>query len=85
MEYEVISYDVWGNARDGFDVNAAYRTGVVISISDTDTDATINRKLGRAGITGAQGVAWDGEPGMALYGEYKRNGRPAAELRAVLD
>lgn len=85
MEYEVISYDVWGNARDGFEVNDVRRTGVIVSIEDTDTDATINRKLARAGITGAQRVAWDGEPGMALYGEYKRNGRPAAELRAVTD
>jgi hypothetical protein len=85
MEYEVISYDVWGNARDGFDVNQSFRTGVVVTVEDTDTDATINRKLGRAGITGARGVTWDGTPGMALYGEYKRNGRPAAELRAVTD
>jgi hypothetical protein len=84
MEYEVISYDVWGNARDGFDVNDSRRTGVVVTIEDTDTDATINRKLGRAGITGAQGVRWDGDE-YALYGEYKRNGRPAAELRAVID
>ena len=36
-KYEVISYDVWGNVRDGFEVNAAYRTGRVVEI---DPDAT---------------------------------------------
>ena len=83
MKYEVITYDVLGNARDGFDVNNAFRSGVIIEVSDDDTDATINRRLGAAGFDNARGIAWDGEPGFSLYGEYKRNGRPAAELRAV--
>lgn len=83
MQYEVITYDVWGNARDGFEVNNAFRSGVIVEVNDDDSDAAINRRLSAAGFDNARGITWDGEPGMALYGENKRNGRPAAELRAV--
>ena len=84
-KYEVISYDVWGNARDGFEVNAAYSTGRVVEITFKDTahatdyvsDYAINRRVG------VRGVTWDGDPDYSLYGEVKRNGRPALELRAI--
>lgn len=40
QEWELVSYDVWGNEEDGFNVNAAYRTGKTIQfdsdISDKD-------------------------------------------------
>ena len=76
MEYEVITYDVWGNARDGFEVNQAFTTGHYIEVSEETSDMAINRRLG------IRGVEWDGEPGYVLYGTLKRNGKPALELRA---
>lgn len=75
--YQIVSYDVWGNARDGFEVNAAYSTGRTIELSGDESDRTINRRLGIRGVT------WDGEPEYTLYGEIKRNGKPALELRAA--
>jgi hypothetical protein len=75
MKYQIISYDVWGNARDGFEVNAAYYTGKTIDIEPDASDYAINRKLGIRGVT------WDGEPEYTLYGTVKRNGMPAMELR----
>ena len=77
MEYEIISYDVWGNAREGFEVNQAFRTGRRVTVNEGDSDYAINRRLG------VRGVEWDGDPEYTLYGTVKRNGRPALELQAV--
>lgn len=77
MQYEVITYDVWGNAREGFEVNNAFSTGRYIEVDENTSDMAINRRLG------VRGVEWDGEPGYALYGTIKRNGMPALELRAT--
>lgn len=74
--YQVISYEVWGNARDGFEVNAAYTTNNYIEVSESTSDRAINRRLG------VRGISWDGDE-RTLYGTVKRNGMPALELRAV--
>lgn len=74
--YQVISYDVWGNSRDGFEVNAAYTTNTYIEVSESTSDRAINRRLG------VRGISWDGDE-RTLYGTVKRNGMPALELRAV--
>jgi hypothetical protein len=79
MKYEVITYDVWGNTREGFEVNQAFTTGRTITLPENASDYLINRRLG------VRGVKWDGEPEYSLYGELKRNGMPALELRAVRD
>ena len=76
--YQVITYDVWGNAREGFEVNAAYTTNNYIEVSESTSDRAINRRLG------VRDISWDGEPGFTLYGTVKRNGMPALELRAVI-
>jgi hypothetical protein len=79
ITYQVINYDVWGNARDGFEVNAAYTTNDYIEVSESTSDRAINRRLG------VRGISWEGEQGHTLYGTVKRNGMPALELRAVND
>ena len=79
MQYEIISYDVWGNARDGFNVNQSFHTGVLVEIPDDASDYLINRRVG------ARGVEWDGEPEFALYGTVKRNGKPVCELRPITE
>lgn len=75
--YQVIIYDVWGNARDGFEVNSAYTTNNYIELSESTSDRAINRRLS------VRGIIWEGEQGHTLYGTIKRNGMPALELRAV--
>jgi hypothetical protein len=39
--YQVITYDVWGNAREGFEVNAAYTTDTYIEVSESTSDRAI--------------------------------------------
>lgn len=78
-KYELITYDTWGNAKDGFNVNDAHYTGKTVTIYDpaNTTDYQINRLLNVHGIT------WHGEPDYSLYGDIKRNGKPVLELRKV--
>lgn len=76
-QYELIIYEVWGNAKEGFQVNQSFRTGFFISIDPKMSDIAINRRLG------FRGVEWKGND-FVLYGTFKRNGCPAAELRLRL-
>ena len=75
--YNILGLDVWGNTREGFDVNQTYRTGRTLTLSGTESDRTINRRLG------LRGLKWEGDPEFMLYGENKRNGRPAIYLAAI--
>ena len=77
-QYELIIYDLWGNWRDGWQVNDAFRTGIIIELVNPDTASNmlINRKLQ------ARGILWEGDPEFMLYGVNK-SGKPIAELRRV--
>lgn len=52
VTFRVFSLDVWGNARDGYDVNEQHDTGTEITYryKDTLSDAQIIRGLRRAGV-----------------------------------
>ncbi len=88
--YEIISYDVWGNPADGFEVNNAYRTGIFIGISENDSDKTILEKLKEVGFL-KKTVKYicfeiDGDLEYSLYVDHvsQKNGRyPFCELRAI--
>jgi len=43
--FEVISYDIWGNKVDGFEVNQSFYTGIDIEIGETATDKDILKAL----------------------------------------
>ena len=91
-EYKLFLYDVWGNARDGYEVNnihAAMRNigglvnptifdveDVLINILVDDSDYKVNRKIG------CQGITWESDYGT-LYGTNKKNGKPFGELRQI--
>lgn len=86
--YRLWTYDVWGNARDGFDVNdrsshgyveikcrrAIYNAGTVHEFSRWEPT---DRQLSRA--AGFSRVSWDGMEGH-YTAEQSSNGRPIGEL-----
>jgi hypothetical protein len=50
-QWRFYSYDVWGNAKDGYEVNNVFRTADVISIPDSvKTDAQLFAHLKRIGF-----------------------------------
>jgi len=90
MKFELINYDVWGNPRDGFEVNNSFRTGIVIDISENDTDKTILKKLKEVGFLKktAKFICFeiDGELDFSLYINHvtiKDGVYPLCELRRL--
>lgn len=85
--YELIDYDLWGNEKDGYTVNQAFRTGKTVSLlrSNLETDVKLIKALKLAGIIKkrihAKSVTVDGESDSILY--FGHRGVPAFELRKV--
>ena len=89
QQYKLWTYDVWGNARDGFEVNDRYGQGIItIRVKETiynqgtpqefsdysPTDLQLSRAVG------ACGLEWDGESDYTLYATCARSGKPVCEL-----
>ena len=87
MKYQYISYDVWGNEKEGFWVNAAYTTNDYVEIPDGASNDDIRKILKREGWV-KKGVRNDrvgieGEEGYSLYITDLKRGHPEFELRPV--
>lgn len=89
--FRLWTYDVWGNARDGFYVNDRYSHGTVAirckrevfnagTPHEFETYEPTDRQLSRA--AGFSRVSWDGQDGV-FYAESSRNGRPVGELNEL--
>jgi len=91
-QWELRTYDVWGNADDGYEVNDSYRAGThdfaaVMTahnigtdrcfVSAESTDREIKKVLG---ITGAIEVTGDD---VNYYVNRKRDGYPLCELHCI--
>jgi hypothetical protein len=87
--YTLWTYDVWGNARDGFQVNDRFKSGRVSIrcaakvynagkpgefLAYEPTDLQLSR------AAGVKGCEWDGESDGVLYATQKSNGKPVCEL-----
>lgn len=85
MTYELISYDVWGNKHDGYEVNQAFHTGQHYELDPALTDENIIQALKKQGLIRKRiritqiEITGDDEH---IYFDYK--GRPEFELRKVL-
>lgn len=87
--YSLWSYDVWGNAKDGFEVNDRSRCGTVVircrkKVHNEGTPQAFvaydptDRQLSRA--VGVKGVEWDGVTDEGFYASARSNGKPICEL-----
>lgn len=91
-EWQYATYDVWGNARDGYDVNDVYRRSEPIVLmlavrkynegtpqefeSASPTDRQIRRVFG----IGKVQIDTDGDD-LTVYVNRARDGYPIGELR----
>lgn len=88
--WEIVTYDVWGNARDGFDVNDNYRRGeitlrVKVQVNNVGTasefesaypsDSQIREALG----LGRYKIETEGDD-LTIYVNRASNGYPEGEL-----
>ena len=83
--YSVHPLDVWGNAREGYDVNDVYPSRGNVFIFDDATDEEIVRALKDEGFIDkfvrTKSVSIDGETGQELYISEARTGKPVYQLR----
>jgi len=88
MKYDVVSLDVWGNAKDGYDVNQSFATGVTVDIPDVDNDADIIVELIDHAMLSpgcsTDNIEIDGDD-YCLYINRKEDCYPLFELRRSLD
>ena len=85
--YKLISYDVWGNAKEGFDVNDAHYTGLTVELPNDATDRQIVKALKVCGYLKktlkTKSVHIHGDDEFAIYFDDARNGKPEGELRPI--
>lgn len=87
ITWRVYSYDVWGNKRDGYEVNNVFRTSEYFDSPDDPTDAQLLKSMKDAGIVKkgirTSSVEFEDNGGegknLTIYISYK--GRPEFEIR----
>lgn len=87
MLYELITYDIWGNEDEGYEVNDVFRTGDLIEVNETMTDNDIIRAMIEAGLCNTNAlnkIEIEGELEYSLYARWKETCKPAFELRRQL-
>jgi hypothetical protein len=86
--YIVCSLDVWGNAKDGYEVNAAYTTSKRVEIGKDMSDTEIIKALKDQGVlakyTQTRHIEIVGESGYhSLYVYRKSDGLPLINLEPL--
>ena len=81
--WELITYDIWGNESDGWEVNQSFRTGNRIefdeSIADKELEELVLKELGMIGTVDNSQSFND-----CIYFADESNGCPLFELRRVI-
>lgn len=91
--WEVIDYDVWGNARDGYEVNQSFRRGTVdlrlkVEVNNPGTPQQFesayptDRQIRKALDLRPFKMSIDGDD-THIYVNRERDSYPAGELRCV--
>ena len=85
--WRLISYDVWGNAKDGYEVNQAFYTNDYVELPENPSNTEIVRALKHIGWIKAGlhvesvGIEWSGENVIYISDSRQGHGnRPEFEL-----
>lgn len=92
VDYDLITYDVWGNKRDGYSVNQSFRTGKVIKVPEwlldqrtPKDDYLFLRLLKEQGVlmpyVQVRHIEWEGENDYTLYARRVSDSMPLFELQ----
>jgi len=81
-QYELIELDVWGNARDGYEVNQAFHTNQFYDIDPDWSDERLVKELKKEELIKKRihknSIEIGGDE-FSIYFDYK--GKPEFELR----
>jgi hypothetical protein len=88
--YQIINYDVWGNSRDGYEVNEANLTKYHIELPEDYSELELKRAMYRSGYTSRGfinaklSINHDYESCIYITLEGSRySGKPFCELRLI--
>jgi hypothetical protein len=76
-----ISYDVWGNENDGWEVNAAYPTSVVYRLPVEASDETILKTVWEDDSNEVEIESYSTED--TVYFVSKDDSKPLGEIRRI--
>ncbi len=84
MRYQLFTYDLWGNDKDGYQVNDLYRQDIFELDLDNMTDKEIFKAIGIKPQS-QNHVMFDNNCDMeyTLYIVAKKNHKPVCELRKL--
>ena len=95
-EFEIVTYDVWGNAKDGYEVNDCRKQGTVeipesvFEFKGADDigkmDSRLMKALRKADVfdrTQTRSVEIEGEPSYTLYFTRRKDRYPICERRRM--
>jgi hypothetical protein len=88
VTFKVYTLDVWGNARDGYEVNDRSYTGSKVTLAESGTAGDILRALKDEGLVKktarvAQMDIDDSNWPYAVYVNAAKTSKPVFELEAV--
>jgi hypothetical protein len=78
-KYQLLGYDVWGNAKHGYEVNNMYNLGE-FEINDDMTDTEIVHHIGCNKQVEIDNCISDE---TTIYFKMKKSGKPLCELRLI--
>lgn len=81
IPYRWITYDVWGNSEDGYEVNAAYSTYSVWRFDKDVTDETVIKAVFEEDADQVEIDPHCDEYGFVFLA--KEDGKPLGELRRI--
>jgi hypothetical protein len=82
--WRIYTYDVWGNANDGYEVNDVFRTSDIVEVASNADTATILAALDAANLIDAgysELFTIDESNEDTIYFERSNDGKPVAEIR----
>ena len=85
MKYQLYSYDVWGNKKDGYQVNNVFKTDMIIEVK-TDSDEELIKELKKCYINKYvrnSSIDIEGETEHTLYITYTPTMYYLCELRRI--
>lgn len=87
MKFEVRSYDVWGNKKDGYEINNVFASDIIIVVPDDWSKSDIIKQLkeewGMKKGYQARHFQFEGDDEYSLYLYRLSDYLPVCELRRV--
>lgn len=82
MKFNILSLSVWGNKKDGYEVNDTFSIGETIDINEDDTDKIIRKKFAKVmGIKSITRFTVESHE-RDIFVNCSKTGKPAYHLRA---